>query len=134
MKIKFLLIFLIIFLSFITCQYSTETYKEGKLSFESQCAACHGMNAEGLGTLYPGLTQADYINAHRKELVCWIHKGIGIENNNARKPRHSDQAMPAMDKISAIELCNILNYLNARFWNLESFQLKEIEDNLSECH
>lgn len=103
------------------------------MSYEFVCAPCHGNNAEGLGTLYPNLNHTDYIKINRNNLSCWIKKGIGPDSTNARPTRFSDQVMPPQDKLSTIELCNILNYLNARFWNMEPFTLKEIEDQWSVC-
>lgn len=123
--------FLIVFLS--SCEYSIETYKEGKISYNFQCAPCHGINGEGLGTLYPNLLHLDYLKENREYICCWIHKGIGPDSTNAKFTRFSDQAMPANQKLSAIEMCNILNYLNARFWKMELFNIQEINEQLKVC-
>lgn len=117
----------------ISCQYSTETYKEGKIIYDIQCAACHGLNGEGLGTLYPNLYDTEYLLKNRENIVCWIYKGIGPDSNNARNTRFTDQAMPPINILDAVEICNILNYLNGRFWKAEAFTIQEIKNNLESC-
>jgi mono/diheme cytochrome c family protein len=117
----------------LSCDYSTEPYKEGKRIYENQCAPCHGMNGEGFGSLYPNLYDTSFINGNRFFLSCWIRRGIGPDSLNARKERYSDLAMPALPNLSSIDLCNVLNYLNGQFWKMESFSINEIESQLKSC-
>lgn len=114
------------------CNYSTETYKEGKILFTSQCAGCHGELFDGLGKLYPSLKDITYIKSKRGELACWIHQGIGTEGG-AFHMRHSDLPMPPISRLSAIEITNILNYVNSQIWKMEAFNIQEIEATLNTC-
>ncbi len=123
----------LLFSLIMSCQYSTETYKEGKSLFEFQCAPCHGNRAEGFGTLYPNLLHLDYIKANRSNIPCWIRNGIGPDSTNAKHARFSDQTMPAIKILSAIDICNILNYINSNWWKTQAFTLQEIENNLKSC-
>ncbi|MBK9728638.1 MAG: cytochrome c [Saprospiraceae bacterium] len=132
MKNNFIL-FLFILYIFSTCNLSSEIYKEGKLSYENKCASCHGIHGEGFGKLYPNLMDVNYITNHRNQLSCWILKGIGQEPSNAKTTRFSDQIMPKNPDLSAIEICNILNYLNKQYWSMPEFKLSEIEKNIAAC-
>lgn len=114
------------------CNYSTETYKEGKILFTTQCAGCHGDQFEGLGNLYPSLKDAAYIQSQRTHLACWIHQGIGTPGGQFNL-RHSDLPMPPIPKLSAVELTNILNYLNSQIWKMNAFTIQEIETQLKTC-
>lgn len=114
------------------CNYSTETFKEGKILYISQCAGCHGVQFDGLGKLYPSLKDASYIHAQRAHLACWIHQGIGTPGGIFNL-RHSDLAMPPIPKLSAVEITNILNYLNSQIWKMNAFTIQEIESRLKVC-
>lgn len=129
MRNRIPLIFLLL-LIVAACQYSTETYKEGKSLFDFQCAPCHGIKGEGFGTLYPNLYHLDFIKENRKFITCWIQKGIGPDSTNAQPTRFSDQTMPPMKFLSDIDICNILNYANSRWWKMEPFTLQEINQNI----
>lgn len=123
---------LIVLLISFGCNYSTETYKDGKILFTSQCAGCHGDLFDGLGTLYPSLKDVAYIQGQRTHIACWIHQGIGTPGGIFTL-RHSDLAMPPIPKLSAIEITNILNYLNSQVWKMNAFTIQEIESQLKDC-
>lgn len=132
MRNKPYLIFILLIIIY-ACQYSTETYKEGKLIYENHCSSCHGVNGEGLGTLYPNLYKNDFLTSSRDSIACWIRYGIGSEVGYAKPNRFSDLNMPGVSYLNAIDICNTLNYLNARFWKMEEFTLQEINQNLETC-
>lgn len=132
MKIKFCILFISINIS-LSCNLSTEVYKEGKTSYDSLCAPCHGDQGEGFGLLYPGLKDTLYIRKNRNQITCWLIYGIGPENYNAKNTRYSGQPMFPIKNLSNIEISNILNYLNGRFWHFPEFTLSEIESDRKNC-
>lgn len=131
MRIKVILFLYL--LSSVACQYSSQTYKEGRILFDRHCAQCHGSQGEGFGNLYPNLYNLTFISANRSQISCWIHKGIGPDSTNARPSRYNEQTMPPQRSLSPIEICNVLNYMNARFWKMEAFTLQEVINNLDSC-
>ncbi len=133
MKINYIWPFSLI-VAIYACEYSAQPYKEGKKSYEFYCAPCHGMEAEGLGTLYPNLYLNQKIVSNRSQLACWILKGKKPDSIADKKTYETMQEMPGFRNLDPVEISNILNYLNARFWHLEAFSIQEISLNLTSCH
>ncbi len=127
---KLLLLFLLPIV--LSCSYSTETYKEGKLLYSSKCAGCHGEDFKGLGSLYPSLNDLEYIHSNKNKISCWIHLGIGTGNKN-QITRHGDLPMPAIPTLSSIEITNILNYINASIWHMAPFSIQDVTSQLNAC-
>ncbi len=106
--------------------------KQGENLYLANCATCHGDNGEGLRNLYPPLADADYLKLHRSELSCIIKNGmthpIVVNGKNFHMP------MPAADKLNAVEIHNILNYICNSWDNeMEYFTPKEVESQLKKC-
>ena len=96
------------------------------------CATCHGEKGEGLRSLYPPIANADYLKLHRSELSCIIKKGmtkpIVVNGKNFHMP------MPAAEKLNAVEIHNILNFICNSWGNeLGYFTPKEVEAQLEKC-
>jgi mono/diheme cytochrome c family protein len=117
-----------------SCHYSTQPYKEGKKLYEFHCASCHGTDGEGLGDLYPALKFNPHIQSNRNNLACWIYYGIAQDKpNSVTEENLAAQEMPSFKYLDPIEITNILNYVNSRFWQFEEFNLKEVSKNISDC-
>jgi len=114
---------------FISCNFSPETYKEGKLVYENYCSGCHGIQMDGLKDLYPPLKDVNWYEQNRNQMPCWLKNGITLKNLRLGK-----QEMPPHTELSSIQICNVLNYLNSINWKLKSpFTLEEINLNLKNC-
>jgi cytochrome c553 len=126
--------FLLIFssLSMLSCTFSTNTYKEGAILYKTQCAGCHGDQAEGWANLYPSLQSKQLATDYRNNLACWIKFGK-ISNTIDSNSRPSIVEMPAQSHLSDIEICNILNFLNSKIWQQGRFTLQEINLQLNSC-
>lgn len=123
--LKFSALITIIF----SCNFSPETFKEGKLVYETYCSGCHGAQMDGLRDLYPGLKDVIWYDQNRSQIPCWIKKGITTE-----RLRKGKQEMPAHTELSNIQICNVLNYLNSNTWNLKvPFTIEEINLAIKEC-
>src|SRR5687768_9195396 len=70
------------------CNEQDITYQNyfvnGKDLYEKNCQSCHGLKGEGLGKLYPPLTDTVYLSDNRSKLACIIKNGLSgtIEVNN----------------------------------------------------
>jgi mono/diheme cytochrome c family protein len=121
-------------LGFQACQFSDQPYKEGMVVYEQHCSPCHGHTGEGFGKLYPNLSDTAFIRLHRDELACWIRQGIGLPSSTRSMLRHSDMTMPAFKTLNAVDLSNVLNYVNHELWKFaEEFSLQEVENSLKSC-
>ncbi|MBK8955724.1 MAG: cytochrome c [Saprospiraceae bacterium] len=116
-------------LFFCACSLSPETYKQGKALYLTHCASCHGNSMEGLGQLYPALSNYEKLIHKPDELACLIYHG----KNNTTENNTLGLSMPAFQKLSAIEINNILNYMNASHWKLPEFPLDQTETRLNSC-
>src|SRR5690606_19773635 len=65
---------------FSACQSGEELdkaryYINGKALYETHCRNCHGHQGEGLGQLYPPLTDTVFMHIHQSQLACLIRYG-----------------------------------------------------------
>lgn len=115
----------------ISCTINSPN-KQGENLYMQNCATCHGEKGEGLRSLYPPIANADYLKLHRSELSCIIKKGmtkpIVVNGKNFHMP------MPAAEKLNAVEIHNILNFICNSWGNeLGYFTPKEVEAQLEKC-
>ena len=101
----------------VSCGKSTDDtiYKQGKQYYEHFCSSCHRDNGKGLGALYPTLAGSDYLAANQQILPCIIKHGLNEPIVVNGKEFH--QEMPANKKLSAIDVTNIINYINTSWGN-----------------
>ncbi len=114
-----------------SCSMASKT-EQGEFLYNKYCENCHMANGEGLAELYPPLNKSDYLVSHRNELACQIRHGLkgpiivnGIEY---------DMAMPANQKLTEVEINNILNYIYSAWDNkLPASNVEEVKQQLSIC-
>lgn len=110
-----------------------DPYREGALLYKTQCANCHGDDGQGLGELIPPLAKSDYLALHRAELPCLLVKG---QNDTivVNGKKYYDQAMPANETLSDVQVSNILNYVHNNWGNEQpDFTLDEVRKALKGC-
>ncbi len=112
----------------LSCQMSTETYKEGRTLYQRYCETCHGSNAEGFTKLYPSLHAKPVDGTLRLQYSCLIKMGT----DSIAQP-NLEIRMPAFSQLSDIEICNILNFLSSKYWNLNPIRLDEVKNQLQKC-
>src|SRR5690606_34161889 len=111
-----------------TAQYAVN----GQKLYATHCQNCHGSKGEGLGTLYPPLTDTTYINTNRARLACIIKNGmnetITVDGESFTGP------MPSITSLTKIEIAYILTYITTSFaGNTEIFSQEEVSKSLSTC-
>lgn len=121
-------VFVICFLLHGGCELSTNVYKEGKGIYVQWCSSCHGIDQQGLGSLYPPLTDLSAFSTSIGEIPCLIRLGSGAINGG-----DSLMQMPALTHLTDVEISNVLNYLNSLHWKLPEVQLNQIRHWLTQC-
>lgn len=139
MKKIFFFVFAIVLATVMmhACQQESEIKKaqfftNGKSLFEKTCENCHGEKGEGLGNLYPPLSDTAAIRSKQTSLACVVkygmHEPIKIGN------RLFDTAMPANPKLSDQEIAYILTYVGNSFGNeLGLITTEDVSQQLKNC-
>jgi mono/diheme cytochrome c family protein len=86
-------------------------YVNGKRLYEQNCQNCHGAKGEGLGKLYPALTDTLSLANQRNTLACIIRNGIN--------------EMPANTSLADIEIAQVIVYVTNSFGNKQGFYEQE---------
>ncbi len=104
----------------------------GQKVYATHCQNCHGARGEGLGSLYPPLTDSTFLLKHRDQLACVVKYGLAgpVEVNGIP----FDTGMPANPALSPIEIAYVLTYIGNSFGNsMDMFTLEEIQTGLAAC-
>lgn len=109
-------------------QYMTN----GQSLYKKHCENCHGGKGEGLGKLYPPLTDEKYLKDNRDKLPCFIKHGMSGEITiHGQK---YDGTMPENPQLSAVEIAYILTYIGNTFGNeMGLFSFEEVNKSLKNC-
>ena len=111
-----------------TAQYAVN----GQKLYKNHCQNCHGAKGEGLGKLYPPLTDQKFLTENRDKLACIIKNGLqGEIIINGEK---YNQSMPAISNLTDVDIAYILTYVTTHFGNSDStFTQEEVKNNLKDC-
>lgn|SRR5690606_34271919 len=97
-----------------TAQYAVN----GQKLYRAHCQNCHGGKGEGLGKLYPPLTDQKYLSENRNKLSSIIKYGLSGEIVvNGEK---YNQAMPANPTLTDLDIAYILTYVTTHFGDSDS--------------
>ncbi|MFN0015503.1 MAG: c-type cytochrome [Saprospiraceae bacterium] len=109
------------------------TYREGERLYQIRCANCHLDEGQGLGALIPPLAGAgDYLRLNRDKLPCILK--YGLTDTITVKGIKYAESMPGVPELSAIQITNILNFVNTSWGNQQPvFQLDEVRRMLDNC-
>jgi mono/diheme cytochrome c family protein len=110
-----------------------KTKEQGKLLYEQHCASCHMEKGEGLAQLIPPISKSDWLAQHPSRLACIIRYGQkGEITVNGVK---YNQPMPANERLTEIEIHNLVNYILDNFENtIEKRSLDKIRHDLNNCY
>ncbi len=137
-KLIYLIFLTFAFTSIIqSCQNETSInfkryYVNGKGLYEKNCQNCHGSDGNGLGTLYPPLTDSSYLNLNRNKLACIIKNGQtgAVRINNIAY----DGIMPGNQTMAEIDIAQVIVYITNSFGNKQGFYDSEFAKNdLAKC-
>lgn len=110
-----------------TAQYAVN----GQKVYITHCQNCHGEKGEGLGNLYPPLTDTAFFQLNRHKLACIIKHGTSGELEVAGRKFNS--VMPASN-LTAVDIAYVLTYINTKInKGKDSYSLDEVEKNLKNC-
>jgi len=80
----------------------------GKKVYDTNCAACHQPNGEGIPRAFPPLANADYLNADKKRAIdAVVH---GLEGKIIVNGQEYDSVMPAWS-LSDDDVANVMTYI-----------------------
>lgn len=94
-------------------------YVNGKGLYEKTCQNCHGKNGEGLGKLYPPLTDTLLLSKNKSILACIIKNGVSDKmtvNNLSYEAQ-----MPGNPELADIDIAQIIVYITNSFGNKQGF-------------
>jgi mono/diheme cytochrome c family protein len=128
----------VIYLLLFACQGGEEAIRKaqfitnGQKLYVTHCQNCHGAKGEGLGKLYPPLTDQEFLKKNRQQLSCIVAHGMTGEiviNGEA-----FDTPMPANPQLTPLDIAYVLTYITNAFGNqADAFTLKEVEEALKNC-
>lgn len=111
-----------------TAQYAVN----GQKLYGIHCQNCHGGKGEGLGKLYPPLTDQVFLKENKDRLACIIK--YGSNQKLTVNGQVYETAMPAQQQLTDIDIAYILTYITTRFGNeTEAFELEYIQKTLKNC-
>lgn len=120
------------------CQRDEESIKKaqyitnGQKRYETHCKNCHGAKGEGLGRLYPPLTDETYLRANRSSLPCILRHGLSGEI--MVHGISYDSTMPSNPELTALDIAYILTYITNSFGNRgDLISKEEAEESLQSC-
>ncbi|MEM9920378.1 MAG: cytochrome c [Bacteroidota bacterium] len=124
-----ILCFLLAFLYF-SCDINP--YKQGEGLYLHYCASCHMEEGQGLKGLFPPIAGSDYLEANIDQLSCIIKNGLVGEI--VVNGRTYDQPMLAIKDINDIEIANLINFINYKWRNVETYiSPEDVRTQLEEC-
>ena len=134
----FVILLLVTFLAYLSsCQSNisiqTAQYAvNGQKVYKAHCENCHGGKGEGLGTLYPPLTDKNFFAENRKKLACIVRHGLQEEIEVSGQKY--DQPMPGNTMLTDLDIAYVLTYITTRFGGIDStYTHEEVKSALAEC-
>ncbi|MFS8617275.1 MAG: cytochrome c [Solitalea sp.] len=120
-----------------SCQNEQELLKkkyiaEGMVLYRSQCQNCHQIDGTGFEKLIPPLTDTLYLRQNRDRLACIIR--YGMDEPIVIHGQLYDQPMIGNQRLTAMEIAEILTYITNAFGNKqEMFTIEEVQRALDRC-
>lgn len=108
-----------------TAQYAVN----GQKLYNTHCQNCHGAKGEGLGKLYPPLTDNEFYNNNRKSLANIIKNGM--DGEITINGELFNEKMPPNPQLTDLDIAYILTYITIHFGKSDSiYSHQEVKDNL----
>ncbi|MEJ7693248.1 cytochrome c [Daejeonella sp.] len=107
-------------------------FVNGKGLYEKNCQNCHGAEGEGLGRLYPPLTDTVSLSKNKSILACIIKNGLS-EKADAHDVSYETE-MPGNASLPDIDIAQIIVYVTNSFGNKQGFyDQMEVTSDLKGC-
>ncbi len=115
-------------ISIQTAQYAVN----GQKVYKNHCQNCHGAKGEGLGKLYPPLTDQDFFIKNREKLSCIVRHGLHGEIEVLGQKY--DQPMPGNTLLTDMDIAYVLTYITTAFGQSDStYSHEEVKKALESC-
>lgn len=112
-----------------TAQYAVN----GQKLYVQHCQNCHGGKGEGLGKLYPPLTDVKYFEENRDFLSCIVKNGLDGEITVHGETYN--EKMPANPQLTDMDIAYILTYVTTNFGKSDSiYSTIEVTEALKNCN
>ncbi|MBL1407288.1 c-type cytochrome [Sphingobacterium faecale] len=112
-----------------TAQYAVN----GQKLYTTNCQNCHGAKGEGLGKLYPPLTDAAFFKDNRAKLSCMVKNGM--QGEIIIHGQVFNEKMPANPQLSELDIAYILTYITTNFTQSDSiYSHQEVKEALKNCN
>lgn len=117
-----------------SCQskYSMETMQyvaNGQKVYVTHCQNCHGTKGEGLGKLYPPLTDENYLREHRDALPGIVR--FGMKEPVVIHGETYEGIMPGNPSLTDMDIAYVLTYVTVQFGaDTRTFTLEEVKEYL----
>jgi mono/diheme cytochrome c family protein len=120
-----------------SCQTEAELnfaryYTNGSQVYAQHCANCHGSKGEGLGKLYPPLTDSTYLKVNKSSLACIIKYGLNdtIKVGNIIFSGN----MPAETHLPDMDIAAVITYITNSFGNKQGlYTVENAGSDLKSC-
>lgn len=108
---------------------TAQFYTNGHQLYHQHCQNCHGEKGQGLGTLYPPLSDAEYLTKNRAQLPKIVR--YGMRGEIIVNGQVYDMEMPANPQLSDVEIAYLLTYITNSFGNKAGiYRTEEVVENL----
>ena len=108
-----------------TAQYAVN----GQKLYVAHCQSCHGAKGEGLGKLYPPLTDSVYFQENRGKLAYIVKRGL--KGKIEVLGQSYDDEMPANPQLTNIDVAYILTYITTTFGgDSQTYSQEEVAESL----
>jgi len=97
---------------------SSEKTHPGKIIYLQFCLACHMENGEGVPSLYPPLTQTEYVQGDKTRLIKTVLHGM--EGTIEVKGEKYNNIMAKLDYLRDQQIADVLTYVRSNFGNSAS--------------
>lgn len=115
------------FFACLTVSFSTAQSKKpavkpvpklaGQLIYEQNCLTCHQANGSGVPNLNPPLRETDWVLGDKTRLINVVLKGLQGQEIEGDV---YDNAMPAHDFLTDVQIADVLTYIRSSFGNKAS--------------
>lgn len=96
---------------------ATAVKSPGQLVYEQNCLTCHQASGSGVPNLNPPLRETDWVLGDKTRLINVVLKGL---QGQEIEGDIYDNAMPAHDFLTDIQIADVLTYIRSNFGNKAS--------------
>ena len=87
----------------------TQYIRQGEELYLKNCSNCHQKDGNGLGLVYPPVSQSDFFDNDPAKVICLIE--FGLEGELKVNGKSFNKPMPAQPALTDLEIAEITTYL-----------------------